>query len=205
MSVTTYSFVGATSPAGVSSHKALWGSVAGTTIPVPDTGTEGLQADYDAIEANDASRWQNQVAPGNQIPYKQYRFYVTKASGDIYQALSMTIVGYGGWAGVPYYLFAIRNFATALWETIGTHGAFADSTITGARGTAGGSYVSGSYIWLASRGSLTTGAFPSNDFCNYIELTVTTGPAALGAGSRARGPLSNEKFQMGEWNLGWGT
>lgn len=198
MGITSYTFVGATSPAPATGQKGLSGHLA--ALPAPDVGIEGLQADYDAIEANDGAWWLNQAVPVGELPYKQYRFYVTKAANENYWKFTITAIGYGGWGLLTHYWeLLIRNVATSTWESLGSHDTWGDATLSGSKFSSLANYFSGNYVWLATQGPLTIGENPSNDFCNYIELAVKTG---IG-GPPGRPRVNAMKWQIGVWNPGW--
>lgn len=180
MGLFTYNFVGVSSPAAAASHKGFVGDSATAEIPTPPDGTEGTQANYDAIEADDASRWENNLILAGSYPYKMFRWYIPPSVG-LPSKLTPTHNGWVPGAGSPgasgFYLKAY-NLDTGAWTLVDTSGADlnADDTLTGILGPGVSAYFDATnrYIWTGVINVMPHTAFLSRRYDDYTELVVET-------------------------------
>ena len=166
-----YTYVGVTSPAGASSHKALSGEDA--ALPAPDTGAEGSQANYDAIEASDDVRWT--CASNTGIPYKQFRIYAPDAGALVSIAVLAEGKGGSGVLGWSYELWAYNNDTTA-WEQRASHTNSTEAQISDTISVNPAYYRNGSnYIWIATTATAGYAEYSSSLIDDFVQVTVTTG------------------------------
>lgn len=176
MAKIVYNFVGVSSPAGALSHKGFIGDTLGD-IPTPPSGTEGEQADYDAIEAVDASRWQNAKFLDEGYPFKIFRWYIPPEIALPWKFI-VTHVGWVPLEGEPGYAgfyLKIYNVKTQSWELLDTSGSNlgADDVLTGSvKGVRRYYMDSDRYAWTGVRNVFQHTAITSKRWDNYTELEL---------------------------------